>query len=718
MLVSKNRRVTELFKKLISKFALILVIGLMILNLTTPVFAAEKNQLPFESYSYWNNYAGTENKKAVNNRPIYKVRNSIDYISMGLPDQLKQITDIFCDEEGFTYILDGGKSQIIILDKEYSLVNNIKELNNENNKISFLGAKGLYVDINGEIYIADTDNKRILVCDKNGNYIETLYLPKSKLIPESFNYKPIKLVKDSKDYLYVLSDGSYYGAILYSPDGDFLGFYGANSVKKSIGEALSTLFNKLLINNDKRAKLETTLPFQFTDLCADKKDFIYTATGNTSTKNTDIQTGQIRKLSPGGSDVLDSDSINYGDSEISVKSQDILGIDVDDNGFLYALDSTYGHIFVYDQNNNNLGVFGSGSREGIQNGSFTDAIAIAVNGDDVLVADGTLNTVSIFECTEYGTKLKEAQTLVNDGDYNGAMPLWKELYRLDKQNQLVYIGLAKSYYEQGDYEKAMDFAKRGYDKETYALAFTIIRNDFITNNFTLIVVVTMLLIVIIVLLIKYLKKKITIHQKIKTAISVLTHPADTFAQMKLKGGGSYIIAVIIMFLYYITNIISTKYKGFCYATSDPTSINAFLILLRSVGIVVLFSLCYWAVSTVMHGLGKIGEIFICVCYSFQPLIIANLIYVVLTNVMLPSEIAFLDLFMTIMMGYTAFILCIGLMKISDYEFGKFVGVSVLTVAGIVIVLFIGTVVFLLLQLLWNFFITVFQETYKVITFGG
>ena len=29
----------------------------------------------------------------------------------------------------------------------------------------------------------------------------------------------------------------------------------------------------------------------------------------------------------------------------------------------------------------------------------------------------------------------------------------------------------------------MDFAKRGYDKETYALAFTIIRNDFITNNF-------------------------------------------------------------------------------------------------------------------------------------------------------------------------------------------------------------------------------------------
>ncbi len=711
------------------------------LCLAVPTFAAEKNQLPYESYTYWENFAGTSSKKAINNRPIYTVDTALDFTAMGVGEQLKQITDVFCDSKGYTYILDGGKSQIIILDNNYLPVNVITgikkpteasaeeqtaeiteettEITNEE-LISFTDSKGLFVDENGIIYIADTLNARILTADSEGNYVGEYFLPESKLIPSNFEYKPIKVAKDSRDYLYVLSDGSYYGAILYSPDGEFLGFYGANTVKNSVSEAISGFIGGLFLNNEKRAQLESSLPFQFTDLCVDKTDFIYTATGNTAKKQRETQTGQIRKLSPGGSDVFNSDGINFGDSPASLKNQDILGVDVDDGGYVYALDSTYGHIFVYDQFNNTIGVFGCGTREGIQDGSFTNAVAIAVNGEDVLVADGTLNTVSIFKITEYGRKLKIAQELVNEGDYISAKPLWEELFKTDKQNQLIYVGLAKSYYDEGDYDKALEYSKLGYDRDTYALAFGLVRNEFLSKYFTILVLGAVAIIVLIVLLFKWLKKKNIklLPENVKTAISVLRHPGDTFADIKLKQKGSYLVAVGILFLYYVTSILSVMYGGFCYEGYDPSTFNALLTLLRSVGIVVLFTVCFWAVSTLMHGQGKMGEIFITVCYSFQPMIIANAVYLVLTNVMLPNEIAFLNLFMTVMTIYTGLLLFIGLMRISDYEFGKLIGVGLLSIVGIVIVLFIGIVVVLLLQLLWGFLLTVFQETYKIMTFGG
>lgn len=688
------------------------------LCLGVTVFANEKNQIPFKSYTYWQDTV-SQGKTAVHNRPIYEVKQTVALSELGLESLPKKITDIFTAKNGETYVLDGGNSRVVILKKDYTLLGSFENIKKDTEVLSFTDAQGIFVADNGEVYIADTENGRVLVCDNKGNYIKEHLLPDSRLIPSNFSYRPIKVVKDSRDYLYVLSDGSYYGAILYSPAGEFLGFYGANTVKSSLSEVIGGFFSKLFMNNEKRAMLEASLPYQFTDLCVDKNDFIFTATGNTAKTRSEIQTGQIRRLNPGGSDVLNSDSINFGDQSTGLTSQDILGVAVDENGYIYALDSAYGHIFVYDSNNNTIGVFGSGTRKGIQDGTFTNAVAIDVNGEDVLVADGTLNSVSVFSITEYGRKLKKAQELTNAGDYIGAKPMWEELYRQDKQNQLIYIGLAKAYYDTEDYEKTLEFAKLGNDRETYGLAFGIVRNNFLTKYFTLLVIAAIAVIVLIILGLKYKRKKGIkfFPQSVRTAMAVMRHPSDTFADIKQKQKGSVKVAIGILLLYYVVSILAETYGGFCY-TSVSSSFNALLTLMRTGGLVILFTVCFWAVSTLMHGQGKMKEIFIVVCYSFQPMIIANVIYLVLTNIMLPSEIAFLDLFMTVMTLYTAFLLCMGLMRICDYEFGRLIGVGVLSVAGIVIVLFVGIIVFLLLQLLWGFITTIYSEIYKISTFGG
>lgn len=675
-------------------------------------------QSPYTSYTYWYNTGNSS--KAVFTRPMYQVSKTLDYIDIGNEKQFTKITDIFSDKKGFTYILDGGASSVFILNENYLLYKSFSDVSDNGESISFKNAQGIFVDSNGEIYISDTENGRVIVTDEDGNLLKKYVLPKSRLIPSSFNYRPIKASTDSKGYLYVLSDGSYYGAVLYSPNDEFLGFYGANTVKSTVTQAISKFFNKIFLTNEKRAQLETTLPYQFTDLFIDKNDFVYTATGNTAFDKNEGQIGQIRRLNPGGTNVLvSSDSIDYSDGSGTFR-QDLLGLSADDDGYIYALDSAYGHIFIYDKNSVCLAVFGCGSREGIQDGSFTSAQAITLNGSDVLVADSELNTVTVFTITPYGELVKSAQTLTNSGNYIAAKELWQQVLSKDSQSQLAYRGIAKAYYDEGNYSKTLSYAKTGYDRETYALAFKEIRNEWISNNFMYLVITVIALIVLIIFILRYKRKKNIkiLTKKARLALSVLSHPGTAFEEIKLKNNGSYLIAIILLAIYFVTYVMQYTNGGFCYVAFDASNFNSLFVLLRSAGLVVLFSICYWGVSTLMSGQGKIGEIFTVVCYCLQPMIIGNIVFILLTNVMLPEEIAFLDLFTKAMLLYSAFLLIRGLMRISDYEFGKFAGVTVLTVCGMVIVLFIGIVVILLLQLLFGFFSTVITETFKIVSFGG
>lgn len=682
------------------------------------VYAAsyeEVDQIPYDSYTYWQ--YSSNSRGAVFNKPIYKTHSVIDYLDMGLASQLGKITDIVSDKEGYLYILDSSMSQVIILDENYKPYRVIDGIIKGDKTLRFKEAQGIFVDNNGYIYISNTENAQVIVCDKGGKFIKEYLLPDSNLIPSKFNFRPIKSARDSRGYMYILSDGSYNGAILYSPDDEFLGFYGANKVKTTVTQVLTTIWNKLVMTDEKRAASAIVLPFQFTDICIDKNDFVFTATGNTSKYSSK---GQIRKLSPGGKDVIDSNSYNYADEGVGTYQQDLCGITVDGNGFIYAIDSSYGHIFAYDQENNLLGIFGTGAKTGLQDGSFTTASAITSNGSDVIVCDSTLNTVTIFKETDYGRLLKKAQLLTNNGDYITAKPLWESLIKEDKQNQLSYKGLAKAYYDEGDYNTALDLSKMAYDRETYASAFKELRNKRITDNFAIYILIAVVAIALIAIAVRFKKKK-KIHlcgENVKLMFSVWRHPGDAFENIKLKAKGSVLLATIIVILYYVTDVMKTTMGGFCFTYFNSETFNALITLLRTSGLIFLFVICFWAVSALMSGQGKMKEIYIVVTYSMQPLILFNLIYIILTNVMIPDEIGFLNILMTVMILYSGFLAIRGLMRINDYSFGRLIAVTTLTVVGMIIVVFIGTVIFLLLQLLFGFIRTIATEIYKIISFGG
>ena len=103
------------------------------------------------------------------------------------------------------------------------------------------------------------------------------------------------------------------------------------------------------------------------------------------------------------------------------------------------------------------------------------------------------------------------------------------------------------------------------------------------------------------------------------------------------------------------------------------------------------------------------EIFTVICYSLIPMVIANFVYIVLTHVFVPDEVAFLTTIMTAFRIYSVIMLIIGTIIIHDFSFGKFVGTSALTVLAMAIILFIIVLIIVLVQQFIAFGATVYNE---------
>lgn len=685
-------------------FAVILAICL-VASAVTAVSAAA----PTDSYTYWTNVGSR--RKAVYGKAMYDVDSVIDVTKLGV-ERLTQITSMCKDNDENIYILDSN-SRIVILDKNHNL---LKEIGLINGTINYNNAKGIYYK-DGVIYVCNTEGANIYMIDSDGNLIDTIELPESNLIPDDFVYKPIKITRDDNGYMYVVSEGCYYGSLLYAPDRSFLGFYGSNTVNATIASVFTNISNRLFPNAEKHANQIKKLPFSFVDITIDNEGFIYTCNGFTD-HTTASRNAQIRRLSPGGGTNILNSKVNFTDTNIiwinNFSKQDICDIEVDSNGFIYALESQFDKIFVYDNDCRVLTVFGGGMGAAVQVGTFTNSCAIVLqdDGDKILVADSDTNYITVFQINEYGKMVKELDALTINGEYDKIKEGWFDILAQDSNSQLAYTGIANAYLEEENYAEALKYAKLGYDKDTYAVAFEYVRKDFISDNFTwLFAIIVVVVIGAIAFMFVTNKKKIVFikNKSLNLMLTTMIHPSNNFTDIKEKKLGSIPLCFLLIVLYYAVTVMKTIAGGFLFSTYDPTSFNSILVLVRSVGLVVLWIVANWLVCTLLGGKGKLKEIMIVTCYSLLPLILEGIIYIILSNMLLPVEASFLSILTTIATIYFGIMLIIGMLKIHDFSMGKFIWTTILTVLGMAVIIFLLIMLIILVQQFGAFIITLVTE---------
>lgn len=687
------------------------------------VFAISVSADTTKSYTYW---IGNGDKTLTYSKPIYDYYTTVTASSLGY-DNFSKPSDIFCAGEDEIYILEEGNSRISVVDRNGALKKTITAFYGENGeKYEFAGAKGLYVTDNKELYIADTLNARILKGDTDGKLFSEFLLPDSSLIPEDFIYSPTKVVVDKKGYIYVVSSGSTYGALLFDSKGGFTGFYGSNTVTTGVTAFFKTVWNKFFASEAQLSGQVQKVPYQFTDICLDANDFAYTVTGTTNLEETE-QVGQIRCLNPKSKNILtikssekyeNTDSFNFGDDEVVGKSQgtgyrlqNFTSIAVDGYQNIYALDNTYGRIYVYDKENNLLSAFAGGMGDGTLNGTFVNPTDIAVSGNMIYVSDQTLNSVTVFKLNSYGELLMKADNMYLNGNYKEAKSFWLKINKADPNCQVAYHGLAKAYLIEENYEKALHYAKEGKDYASYNQAFTYERTKVLKSAFIPFIAVLVLLVAAISVL-SVLKKKGKINFKINKKLKIMLgspfHPFELARSVKQKDG-SYILSAVVLLLFYVSKVADETMGGFLFSKFDAHSYNALFTFLSTIVLVLLWTVCYWAMSVLFSAKCKLGEVLIISSYAMIPQIINSVFHLAMSNVLVSEESAILSAFSVVMLLLSAVVLIIGCMGISEFGFFSFLGVAILAVVAMIVVVFVIFMVLTLDQQLIAFLQSIYKE---------
>lgn len=698
--------------------AFLIIITLLIIQSVTAYAVEISNDVPYTSYSFWDGY---DDKKAVSDRSVYDVYKVLDANSLFL-DGISDIQDICFGKDGFIYMLDSENGRIIVLNSDFTFSRCIDTFFIDEKESPLNKPQGIYAQSDGTVYIADTENMRLICCDAQGNIINEIKRPESDIVPDDLDYYPIKVIKDNKGFTYLLTRGSYYGAMVFDTDGIFTGFYGSNLVESGITASFQRAFKRMFSSNEKLKNQAKKLPYQFMDLCVDTNDFMYTVSPN---NNSGV--GQVRKVSPGGSNILrrvinfssdNSDSYNWGEPEIyrlptSKKSeQNISSLAVDSDGYMYVLDKSYGKVYVYDSSCRSVTCFGGGYGNGNQKGLFTHSGAIEVVNGFVLVSDTERQTVTVFSRTEYGEKLFKANTMTLNGDYIAAEPIWREVLSLSSSSQLTYRGLTKAAMSDNRFDEAMEYAKIGLDQESYSIVFEQVLNKYIENNLWWIFIVFFFVIAAAITVKCILKRKNIIlvkNFKIRNAFGVLVHPGESFGNIKTKNAGSVITAAVFTALLFVFKAAGELWGGFMYVIPDTESVNSLMILAGTAGIVLLWSVVNWLLTGLMEGKGTFREIFIVTGYSVLPLIIYYAAFIVLSHFVIPGNINFLEIIKVICFSAMIIFMLVGHMQIHDMDFKKVIKSSVITLLGMALAIFILFVIYTLIQSFAGFVVNVISE---------
>lgn len=432
--------------------------------------------MTYESYNYdkWH--------EAVPSQAGYIAECSVSGCDLGTED-FNNISDIFYAHNDIFYIVDSGNNRIVAIDSDFDNVVGVydKFMMPDNSETTLKNPTGIYILAeNNCMYIADNGNSRILISDLNGNIIKEITKPDSEIYSQDKTFLPQKVIADKAGNIYVVLNNITTGAAMFSSDGDFTGFYGANRVEPT-AQIIRNYLTDIFVSDEKKSRRIRNIPTGITSFDIDG-DFIFTCTSSSSQK-----TDTVKKLNAAGDNIFSDSQITFGDytpmydtSQNRLLAPAIVDIDISEDGNINCLDFTTGRIFQYDKDCNLLFITGTSSD---QLGGFGNVSAVESSGDKLYVTDSMKNTVTVFSETDFGKIVHEASELYNSGYYEEALQPWQEVLKRDGNYRQAYIGVALGYLRKGDYENSMKYAKLADDSDIYNKAFEGWRNDFIKSNF-------------------------------------------------------------------------------------------------------------------------------------------------------------------------------------------------------------------------------------------
>ena len=700
----------------------ILILALVVILLFGAVssFAAE----PYDTYTY------SIDGNALASPAAYSAMDDFDYADMKISHissvtGLKEVNDIVSDEQANLYIADKGNNRIVVLNKFYEAVATISEYTDEYGRQQTLKEpQGLFVTnpkktVNGEsyIYVCDTGNLRVVIFDREYNYVRTIYKPESPILSDGA-FKPCSIAVDIYGRIFIVSTACHEGVIVLSGEGDFTGFIGAQKVTYSLMQMVWRRFQ----SKEQRAKQQLNIATAYNNITVDDDGFVY-VTSNTTDPNKmgkqmaaleskTASDSPVKKLNSQGVEIMKRNGFFDPGGEVVKKAEavsQIVDVAIGQEGSWTILDQSRSRFFTYDQGGNLLFAFGDNGDQ-LGNGQKFNSITYQVfeqeDPDDpektikqyrLVALDGGSNKITVYTPTKYCDTIVSALRNQNEHNYSESIIYWQEVLTQNNNFDLAYIGIGKALYNQGKYEESMEMLAKAYETENYAMAFKEVRTNIIGKWILLVGALLIAAIIFLFRFLGYAKKKNkavslkvgrkTYWEELIYAFHLVFHPFDGFWDLKHEKRGSVRAASTILLITMLAFFYNAIGKGYTFNPRGDFSNVFFQVLAIGVPFI-LFCVANWCLTTLFDGEGGFKDIYIAAGYSLAPLPPFVIIATILTNVVTVDSSTIITLVIALGVVWMAFLLFFGTLVTHDYSLGKNFVTILGTVVAMAIIMFV------------------------------
>lgn len=659
-------------KILLTLLSLILMV---VLIPNVKVSADSQTSAPYDTYTTG------PNGRIIKTQTAYEPAGTIK-IGLRSPEDLYLKDDII-------YIADTGNKRILKYHLDGTtevIITNLSE------------PTGVHVDEEDYIYVADKGARAVVKFDKLGNKVKTFEKP-TELIFGTSPYIPLKIVTGPKGLLYIVGEGSTAGLIQLSYNGEFQGFFAANETRMSFVQKVANFFKVSSASN---------IPVSPSNVAIDEKGSIYTVsnTFKDKTKKFNIASETILKIN---SDLVPN------------------SIHINEFNNIYVL-TNEGYINEYDQYGNIIFGFGGLDTGTKRLGLFVTPVDITTDSNhNIYVLDKGLNEIQIFQRSEFTALVHEGLKNNKDGIYD--IKQWEEVLRMNSIFSVANSAIARAEYRNQNYHEALEYYKIATDKVGYSEAYWQLRYDFMQRHMLTILIIFIVLYVLVVS-VKFADRKwgtfYFVHdftKKVKSKRSVseflllfkmFRHPIDTVHDVKRYQKSSKKTATIIYVLFVVVMILSRYLESFIFSTVNFERFNVLKDAMILFGIVFLFVISNYLISSLQNGEGWLKDVYIATSYTLAPIIVFMPFITLMSHALTLNEMFIYQAANYITYGWVLLNLIIMIKEVHNYTIPQLIGNILLTIFTMIIIVVIVALIIILGNQLYEYVSGIIKEVIQCV----
>ena len=199
-------------------------------------------------------------------------------------------------------------------------------------------------------------------------------------------------------------------------------------------------------------------------------------------------------------------------------------------------------------------------------------------------------------------------------------------------------------------------------------------------------------------------------REVAYGLHLMVRPFSGYWDLKHEKRGSFTAAVVIVLLLLLVVMAEYQFLGYFFMRRMVRENVNLLIELAQIAIpYALWVVSNWCLTTLMDGEGSMRDVAIATAYALVPMIVFNIPAIIISNFLALDEYAFMSILQNIGIFWSGVLIFASVVVTHQYTVPKTIITIILSVLGMVLLLFLSMLITSIMQQIITFFVAVYRE---------